>query len=61
MHVFIPNHRFTGLGLKIFLHFLKSFIPLHPQIKYSFRLRVFDFIKKGGEIRLMETLATNPE
>jgi hypothetical protein len=44
-----------------FLHFPKSFINLQPLIKYSFLLRVFGFIKKGGEIRLGETLATNPE
>jgi hypothetical protein len=43
----------------IFLHFPKSFIHLQPLIKYSFLLRVFGFIKKGGEIRLGETLATN--
>jgi hypothetical protein len=41
------------------LVFKKSLLHLQPLIKYSFLLRVFGFIKKGGEIRLCETLATN--
>jgi hypothetical protein len=43
------------------LHIKKSFLPLTPQIKYSFLIAgCLVFIKKGEEIRLDETLATNP-
>jgi len=37
------------------------FIHLQAQIKYSFLKGCLIFIEKGGEIRLTETLATNPE
>jgi len=44
------------------LYSSKSFLPLTQQIKYSFLKKgCLVFIKKGEEIRLCDTLATNPE
>jgi len=44
-----------------FFAFLKIIHTFAAQIKYSFLLKgCLVFIKKGGEIRLLETLATNP-
>jgi hypothetical protein len=47
-------------NIRCFFAFYKIIITFVPTNQIFFPLRVFGFIKKGGEIRLEETLATNP-
>jgi hypothetical protein len=46
--------------MRSFFAFSKNIYIFVPTNQIFFPYRVFDFIKKGGEIRLEETLATNP-